>query len=350
MKNQTIEISTKTIFTVLAIIVMIYIVLKISILFILIFLAFILMSAMEPSVVWFERKKIARGISVLLNILIILVIISFIIFVIVNPIIGQMHTFINTIKNLPGNIASVLPFVHIKNYHLKSQTINSSVYNYIFTNIKAAFFSGFSKVSATTIAILTFIAYIIFIAVLTIYMLLYKEHFYNSLSNMIPSKNKNKVMKIMYKVESQLGLWFRGQLIISFIIGFLFWLYLTILGIPFALPVALFAAFCEVIPFIGPIIAGTISVIAVLFVNPDLFIFSIIAVVLIQQFESNLIAPKVMHKVVGINPLIIIIGIFIGLSLGGILGALITIPFITVIQLIIYDVWGVKYDNTIKND
>ena len=350
MKNQTIEISTKTIFTVLAIIVMIYVVLKISILFILIFLAFILMSAIDPAVTWFERKNIARGISVLLNILIILVVITFIIFIIVNPIIGQLHTFISTLKNLPGNVASILPFVHTKNYHLKSQAINSSVYNYIFTNIKAAFFSGFSKVSQTTLSILTFIAYIIFIIVLTIYMLLYKEHFYNSLSNIIPLKNKNKIMKIMYKVESQLGLWFRGQLIISFIIGFLFWLYLTILGIPFAIPVALFAAFCEVIPFIGPIIAGTVSVISVLFVNPSLFIFSIIAVIIIQQFESNLIAPKIMHKVVGINPLIIIVGIFIGSSLGGILGALITIPFITVLQLIIYDIWGDKYDNSIKNN
>ena len=350
MKSQTIEISTKTIFTVLAIIVMIYIILKIAILFILIFLAFILMSAIEPSVLWFEKRNVIRGISVLLNMLIILVIISGIIFIVVNPIIGQMHTLIDMLKNLPGNIASTLPFVHTKNYHLKSQAINSSVYNYIFTNIKAAFFSGFSKVSQTALSILTFIAYIIFIIVLTIYMLIYKEHFYNSLSNIIPSKNKNKIMKIMYKVENQLGVWFRGQMIISLIIGFLFWLYLTILGIPFALPVALFAAFCEVIPFIGPIIAGTVSVIAVLFVNPGLFIFSIIAVILIQQFESNLIAPKVMHKVVGINPLIIIIGIFIGSSLGGILGALITIPFITVIQLIIYDVWGVKYDNSIKNN
>ena len=348
MKSQTIEISTKTIFIVIATLVGIYFFLKIAFVFVLIFLSFILMSAIDPLVVWFEKRKLPRGISVIFSMLIIIIIVGFFFYITISPITNQIDQIVAAFGTIPQKLAHIFPFIK-SNSTVKIGGFN--LYKYIFNNFHNFVLSGALNVSQTTINVITFIAYIVFILVMSIYMLIYKEHFYSTTLTFIPKQERQRIDHILRRVELQLGRWLRGQLLISLFVGILFWIYLTILGIPYAIPLSLFAAFCEAIPFVGPIISGVVASLVVFFISPNLFLLSVIAVVIIQQLEANLIAPKIMERVIGINPLIVVIGIFIGTEIGGLLGALIVLPIITVIQLLIYDIWGEEKDDSLsKND
>jgi predicted PurR-regulated permease PerM len=345
MKNQTIEISTKTILIVLAIVVGTYFLIKISIVLILIFLAFIIMSAISPIISWMTKKHIPKGLSVLISILFIIALFVAFIVLIIAPIISQIGVITGYLSIIPGKVAHVFPFLKGVLGNTTTKLSNFNIYNYLFNNYNNVL-SGILNLSKTAIGIIEGLVYFIFIIVMAVYMILYKDHFYQTSLNLVPNNLKKRVEQIIQRIESQLGLWLRGQILISLIIGFLFWLYLTILGVPYALPLALFAAFCEVVPFVGPIVSGATAVLTTLILTPSLFIFSLIAVIVIQQLEANFIAPKIMQKVIGMNPLLTIVGIFIGSTIGGLMGAIIVIPIVNVLQLLVYDLWG----NELKND
>jgi predicted PurR-regulated permease PerM len=355
MKNQTIEISIKTILTVIGIFILLFLLLKIATIFVLIFISFILMSAINPVVVWLEKKAIPKGFSVFIAILILILILILIFFITITPITSQLNKIAISIENLPVRIISLFPFLKSQ-FHLNANTLRLHISNYFSQNINNIFISSVNNITSTTISIFFTIGYLILVFVMAAYMLIYKDHFYNTTLQIIPKEYRKKILRIIYEVENQLGAWLIGQVIISLVIGFLFWLFLTILGIPYAFPIAIFAAFAEIIPFVGPIISGIVACVIVLFVSPNLFILAVILTALIQQLEANIIAPQIMKKVIGINPLILIIAIFIGATLYGLLGALIAIPIVTVIQLVIYDILQYDllennhHDNTLKNN
>jgi predicted PurR-regulated permease PerM len=142
------------------------------------------------------------------------------------------------------------------------------------------------------------------------------------------------VLAIISRVENKLGAWFRGQIVLSFTIGFTTWIALTLLGIPFAPPLAILAGILEIVPTIGPIIAGIPAVIVALSISPILAVVIIAVYIVIQMFENNILVPKIMERAVGLNPIVIIVGVMIGTKFMGVLGALLSVPFIATLAIL----------------
>ena len=114
---------------------------------------------------------------------------------------------------------------------------------------------------------------------------------------------------------------------------------LSILGIPHALVLALFAGIFEIIPVFGPIISS-IPAILVAFTNVGVGtgILLIGLYVLIYQFESQLFYPLVVKKIVGISPIVVIIALIIGAKLAGVLGAILAVPLSAALMEYIKDI------------
>jgi predicted PurR-regulated permease PerM len=134
---------------------------------------------------------------------------------------------------------------------------------------------------------------------------------------------------------------------LAVLVGVLVYLGLMILGIKNALILAVFAAAFEIIPLFGPIIA---SIPAVLTGFADGGITSGLLIaglfLIIQQFENHLIYPLVVKKVVGISPILVIIGLFIGAKLAGFLGIILSAPITSVIMEYLEDVQRNKHSST----
>ena len=104
---------------------------------------------------------------------------------------------------------------------------------------------------------------------------------------------------------------------------------------PFALPLAVLAGLFEVVPSIGPVIAAIPSVIIALTISTNLSIIVVVSYMLIQLAENNLLVPRIMSRAVGLNPVVVILGVIIGSTLLGIAGALLSVPLISLVTLII---------------
>jgi predicted PurR-regulated permease PerM len=115
-------------------------------------------------------------------------------------------------------------------------------------------------------------------------------------------------------------------------IGVLSYIGYLILGLNYALPLAMIAGILEIVPNIGPILTAVIASLVALTISPFTAVLTILFSLLIQQLENNFITPKVMKEAVGLNPIVTIFTIAMGAKLAGIGGAILAVPIFLTIQ------------------
>lgn len=205
-----------------------------------------------------------------------------------------------------------------------------------FQSVLSHFSSGFvNTVSAIFGGVLSFVL----IVVLSFYLAVQEDGVSNFLKIITPLKNEKYIISLWKRSQKKIGYWMQGQILLGVIVGVLLYLGLTILGIKNALLLSVFAAFFEIIPLFGPVIA---AIPAVLLSFADGGLASGLLVVglylIIQQFENHLIYPLVVKKVVGVSPILVILSLVIGYKLAGFLGVLLSVPIAAAITEYFRDV------------
>jgi len=104
-----------------------------------------------------------------------------------------------------------------------------------------------------------------------------------------------------------------------------------LLGLNYALPLALIAGLLEIVPNIGPTVSTVLAAVVALTISPLTALLTVAWGIFVQQLENNLIVPKIMKHTVGLNPLVTIFFLLVGAKLAGVAGAILAIPvFLTI--------------------
>ena len=154
--------------------------------------------------------------------------------------------------------------------------------------------------------------------------------------------NPDKIIGIFIGVEDRLGAWVRGQATLGLTIGIMTAIGLSLLGLPYVLPLSIFAGLLEAVPNIGPIVSAIPAILIALTISPLMGLVTALLYFIIQQAENHLIVPFVMRKVVGLPPLVTMIALLIGGKLAGIPGALLGVPIVVTMQTIISEYYKLK--------
>ena len=183
------------------------------------------------------------------------------------------------------------------------------------------------------------VVYFIFLMVATfmlaIYWTLDNDRITRSLLLRVPAERRDGLREIITEMEGKVGSFFRGQLILCLVVGAMSTVaYLTI-GLPYALVLGIIAGVLEAVPMIGPILGTVPALIIALASAPQQAIWVIVAMIIIQQLENNLLAPRVMDHSVGINPIVSILAIAAFTLLFGLIGALLAIPIAALLQIVL---------------
>lgn len=317
LKNVRVDISHKTIFFIAAFLAALWLLFLIREVIILLFVAIIFMSALSPVVTYLERFKIPRALSIASTYIFVVSLLVGLFSLMVTPLVEQT---VKLAQSLPATLGNIFPQGWVNQSVIQDQA------------------AGFSK-NAFSIGLIildNFIA-LISIAVLAFYLLLDRDKLDKVITQFLPGQ-EDRIKSVSRRIEERLGSWVRGQAALSLIIGTVTYVVLLILGIPYALPLAIFAGLMEVVPVIGPIISAVPAIIIAYAISPLLALFVVGAYFIIQQLENHIIVPQVMKKAVGLNPLIVIIAIAVGGKLFGIAGALLAVPVTVVIQIITEDI------------
>lgn len=317
MKTTKIEISYKTIiFIVLVLlgIVALWFVRNILVLF---FLCFIFMEAINPTVSKFEKIKIPRPLAIIFIYLMILAVLFFAIAGLVPPLIEQTSALV---KALPEIIQK------INFFGLSANDITSQLK----LTEKLP-----SRIADTVITVFTDIFSIFLVFVITFYLLLERKKMDNDCLKIFGQKICDKFIKIVDNLEKRLGTWVKAELILMTIIGILYYLAFTILGIKYAIPLAILAGLLEIIPSFGPIVTNTFAAIIGFAISPITAVLAVVCGMFIHWLENNLITPKVMKESCGLNPVVTILLLATGAKLAGIAGMILAVPVYMTIETII---------------
>jgi predicted PurR-regulated permease PerM len=179
------------------------------------------------------------------------------------------------------------------------------------------------------------------ILVITFFLLMEGNRILEFVYRQLSPQREVRMRRIAHDVSSAISGYVFGAFVISTLNGFVSYITLTILDIPFAVPLAILMAFFGLVPLVGATIGGILVGIVVALAGnfpADLIAWAIVLIVY-QQVENNLIQPLVYGRAVQVHPLIILIGVLVGASLLGILGALVAIPGSAAIQSVVRDWW-----------
>lgn len=185
----------------------------------------------------------------------------------------------------------------------------------------------------------------VLIIVLSFYLSAQERGIENFLRLISRVKSRSYIVDLWKRSQTKIGLWFQGQLLLGLLVGILAFLGLSVLGVSSALFLAFLMMIFEIIPVFGPILAAVPGV-AIAFsegmrgVDPGLAaaLFVALFYFIIQQFESHLIYPLVVRKVIGIPPVLVILALVIGWKLAGFLGILLAVPMTAILMEFLNDV------------
>ena len=305
-RRVSIDISIGSIFWILLSLAAFFVAIQLSWVIVLLFCSILITLAICPLVDTLEKFKIKRGISSIVILLAVFGTVIFLAISIATPLIDQTQLFI---QRLPAIIEAVSPIKFIDNsINAQFASVPSKVINFALDT-----FSGF--ITAFTVIVLSY------------YMI---QEMYNLQKYLVFWFGEKGLIynAIAEKLEVQIGNWVRGELFLMLIVGLLSYSGYLIIGLPFALPLAFMAGLLELIPNIGPTIATVPAVLVGLSVSPNHGLAALILSIIVQQLENNLIVPKVMQRVTGLNPIITIIAIMVGYELGGPLIAILALPIV----------------------
>jgi len=292
--------------------------------------AMFLVIALEPLVgrlmrVTLWNRLIPRNVAVLLIYSVVVFVMAFLFTVGLPPVISQSQKLILNLSqiiqslNLPQGLSLSLSGLFPSASSLSGGVISITVS--IFSNITA----------------------LLSLFILSVYMSLDWENIKRRILEILPDKLEEEVSDAMTEIETNIGHWVKGELILMFVIGLLAFIGLEILGVKYSLALALVSGLLEIVPIIGPIISAGIAAIIGFGDSTVKGIGVIPLFIVIHQLENNLLVPKIMEKVSGFSPLAILVALLIGSEFFGIVGAILAVPIMMVLAIIVRRV--LRYSN-----
>ncbi|MBC2391144.1 AI-2E family transporter [Listeria booriae] len=155
------------------------------------------------------------------------------------------------------------------------------------------------------------------------------------LLKMLPVNSRAHMRQVLHESNAQISSYIRGQIIVSFCIGVLLFIGYIIIGLPYALTLAIIAACTSIVPYLGPAIAITPAIIIAIVTSPWLLLKLIIVWVVVQLLEGKFISPQVMGKTLKVHPITILFVILVAGKLFGVLGVIFAVPGYAVLKVIV---------------
>jgi predicted PurR-regulated permease PerM len=178
----------------------------------------------------------------------------------------------------------------------------------------------------------------IFVLILALYITADSHRILRYLLAFLPENRQIQAERVAEHIGVRLGGWVRGQLTLSAIVGTMTFFGLSLIGVRYAVLLALVMAIGETVPMVGPIVAAVPAVIVAFFGSPFQGFMTLGLYVLVQQLENHLIVPRVMSRAVSLHPLAVLLALLVGSELMGVTGAILSVPVTAALSVIVDEI------------
>jgi predicted PurR-regulated permease PerM len=301
---------------------------KLRIVIALVFLAFIIAAAMRPSVEWLRRYRVPRGLGILAHYAVLIGVLALLLWAVVPRAIDQVD---NALGGIPTSSSE-----------LEQETKGSTgVKHEILIRVQDTLDelpSGgdlLDPALSVTFAVFEVLVGIFFTLACAAYWIFERERAENLVLSLLPRERRRVVRDTWNLIDLKLGAYVRGTLILVFFVASLLSLIFYLIGLPFWLLIGVFAGFVEVVPVIGPLVAGALAVGVGLTESWELALAAGLAVLGVRLLEDYVVIPRVLGTAVGLTPMSVLIAVAAMTFLFGGFAVLLAIPVAAVLATLV---------------
>lgn len=329
--TQKIDIATSAILRFIFIILGLVFLYLVRDVLLMVFIALILAAAIDGPVDWLARHRVRRALGTF-------IIYLFIASLLVAFIAWALPLLAGQLKSLASYSPEYLNKL-ISNVSIFHQKLGTDYAQKLLSDLSAQLYDATGNIFGTAINIFGGFFSAIVIIVISFYLVVQDKGIKLFLSSVTPAEHRPYVVNLAERIQTKLGRWLRGQLVVMLAVGLLVFIGLFFLRVDFALMLAVLAGLLEIVPYIGPFAAGAAAVALAFLQAPVLGVLVLALFLVVHQVEGYILIPQVMKRAVGLNPLVIIISMIIGAKLYGILGVVVSVPIVAILSVFLGDIF-----------
>jgi predicted PurR-regulated permease PerM len=298
---------------------------------ILLFISLVLAAALSRPSAALERRGIPRGIAVTLVQLVALAVLLLVGWIVLPPLIDQLAAFADRVPTYVDRFQSLRrDYGKIQKRYPELGSFDSAV-----SKLADRFGNGIGgRLIDLPIRTAEILFQLLTVLALSTLMVLRRERFLGAVLRLVSRERRSQVEEVFDIIWERIGAYVRAKLIVMTIIGVLMYVCLLALDMPFAVPLAVIVAFGEVIPQIGPWIGRIPLLTVAAFQGWQTLVLVFLASFVLENLKAYVISPKVEGDQLKLDPLLVLIAVLAGAALLGPAGALVSVPFAAMLQVL----------------
>jgi len=296
---------------------------------------------LDPLADKMQKKRIPRGIATIVLTLIFFILCGIVCVTLIPLLFDQLHKFSaqlpqfyrdfdkQVVPMLTEKLNKINPEIARK-LHFESKDISEKVSGLINGSLTGLFSSG--------VSVLNFISLILITPIVTFYMLRDWDVFVAKIDGLLPRHYAPVIRQQVRKIDDTIAAFIHGQLNACFVMGLVYAVSLTIIGLNFGFIIGFVTGLLIFIPFVGFLVGIGVGLLVAYFQyagNPQAVMFVAAVFLIIHVVESNLITPKIVGGKIGIHPAWLIFGMLAGGSLLGVVGVILSVPLTAIIGVLV---------------
>lgn len=333
--HTTVQVSTWSILKVFLVLLAFWFLWEVRIVVAMLFAASLLAALIEPLALWCARHRVPRALAVLLVYLGLLASAICVVFLLIPPLLSQVEQLVANLAVASAGVASFFGRFEAASSSIGlGENVRASL-----EGLQGQLANSVGGVFSTITGFVGGIAATLITFVLAFYLVVEGDAMKRLVRYVAPSEYQPFLSTLFSKMQKRIGAWLRAQIFLAIVVGALMYVGLRILGVPYALVLALASGFLEFIPYAGPLFATIPAVFVGLSLSPATGLLVLGWSILVQQIENNILVPNIMQRVTGLNPVVSIVALLVGIQLGGVLGAVLAIPAAAIASVILEELF-----------
>lgn len=339
MKGEiNIRLTNRALFVVLAALGLAWLLIHVTHIFVVLFLAVLLASSVSLASARLGRFGVKRGVAILLVYLLVLAMLGGIVALLIPLVTGE-------IKLLQGNLSTYEEEANALLARLPQQGGAPLEVRAVFTQLGSQLNGVTRELSRGVLRAGSTLVTVLLIFVIAFFMAVDPLFPKQVVGRFFPPTARARTLRLMETIGSGLGHWVRAQLLLALFFGFTFGIGLVVMRMPFALTLGTIGAVLEIIPYVGGFVTIALTILVALTTGKLwLLIAAVVWYVVVVNVEAHIVAPKLVGEIVGLQPLVVVLALFLGAEFLGILGALLAVPLAVIVQAVLNEFW--TFDET----
>lgn len=331
--NEHVEVGTKVLLRAILLLVGVYVLYLVRDVVLLVLLSVLTAAALVPAIGKLRKFGLSRTAAVIITYMVLFATGIILLLVFLPLFFSEIKQFL---QNWPEYTKRLDTFMTGIESYSSSLGIDFSKDQFS-QNIELSITQWFSQIFSATINLFQSFIHFIGYIFLALYLSLEERGIEKFFLLLTPKEYHAQALSIASRMQGKVSQWLFGQMLLMLIAFGIYYIGLTLIGVPYALAIAFFGGLMEILPYIGPVLAAVPAIIVGLFSSPTLGASALVFYIIAHQVEAHVVAPQVMKHSAGLNPVALIIAILVGLQVGGPLGIVLAVPVTMVLSVFVED-------------